>query len=355
MDETANVAEHPLSSESRPAVDGSVPLVSVIVPSYCHERYIIDCLKSVHAQTHPRIELVLVDDASTDNTFEWASAILSTPFGDRFESVILERKDENAGAHDSLNRGIALSSGSHIAILNSDDLFHPARLERMLAALEGAGSAFAFSAVEPLADEAVAGRADAFPEGLLLFSIRQRLAIANAPCMGFALLRSNIAVGTGNFVFTRDLAEKVGPFLDLKYCHDWDFILQATLFTEPVFVDEPLYSYRLHPQNAFRGYKLLAERETEIVRERFLSAVAAPRVPNRKCPSPWNHPGYFELFMRDSLLLDVWHRIVGKRTAKQRTVDLPLRARGRQGPGHLLARALDEARVDVDGTPADPR
>lgn len=339
MDRTHAVSSVALTKA--PAAEEDVPLVSVVVPAYCHERYILDCLKSIHAQIHPRIELIFIHDASTDNTFERASEIVSPPFGDRFENVILERKDENAGAHDSLNRGIALSNGSHVAILNSDDLFHPARLERMLAALEAAGSAFAFSAVEPLADEAVAGRADAFPEGLLLFGLRQRLAVANAPSMGFALLRSNIAVGTGNFLFTRELAKQVGPFLDLKYCHDWDFILQATLFTEPVFVDEPLYSYRLHPQNAFRGYTLLAERETEIVRERFLSAVAGADLPNRKCPSPRNYPGYFDLVMQDLKTLDLWRRVAGARTARARTVDATPHYRRR--PQNGSAAALEAA------------
>lgn len=289
-------------------------LVSIIVPSYAHQAYIVDCLHSLHAQTHERIELILIDDCSPDRTFETARALLSTPFGRRFERVELYRKPENRGAHDSLNMGLDLARGDYIAIVNSDDLFVPARLERMLLAMRDTGSTFAFSLVDLLKDGDTATaeeEATLVPPALTLLGLRQELSLLRDPTVGFALLRENLAISTGNFLFSAALARKVGHFQPLKYCHDWDFILQALIHTEPVAVMEPLYLYRLHGQNSFRAYQNLAEIETEVVLRRFFRATVRGTTPNPLCPSPTNWPGYFETFVRGIEIWRHWAREAG--------------------------------------------
>ncbi|MFL1461183.1 glycosyltransferase family 2 protein [Roseococcus sp. DSY-14] len=280
-----------MSAEARPGPDS---LVSVVIPAFRHEAYVEACLRSVAAQTHGRMELLFLDDRSPDRTFEVARDLLEGPLRTRFERVVCLRKEGNGGAHDSINLGVGMAAGSHVAILNSDDLFHPLRLERLLAGLAAQGSAFAFSAAATIwdggGDPAGAGPGDYF----LLLGPRTVAEVASAPSVGFALLRRNVALSTGNFLFARDLARRVGPFLPLRYCHDWDFVLQATRFTEPVFVPEPLYSYRLHPQNSFRGYQHLNQIEVEVVLRRFFAAVLRWPTPNGLCPSPRNWPGVFE-------------------------------------------------------------
>ena len=115
--------------------------------------------------------------------------------------------------------------------------------------------------------------------------------------VGFGLLRKNLAVSTGNMVFTKDLYNIVGGFLPLKYCHDWDFVLQSLFYCEPVVVLKPLYKYRLHSQNSFKGLAHLAEVETEVVLRRFFRRVVNAEPINSFCPSPTNWPGYFEQFV----------------------------------------------------------
>jgi hypothetical protein len=90
-----------------------------------------------------------------------------------------------------------------------------------------------------------------------------------------ALLRFNVSVSTGNFVFRRSLLEKVGGMSAFRVCHDWDFLLAATYHTPLAFVSEPLYDYRVHRGNTFSGEPLHAHLETDQVMARFFEDIEA--------------------------------------------------------------------------------
>jgi len=292
------------------------PLVSVIVPAYKHEAYILECLRSIGDQTYPRLELIVIDDCSPDATFALAQALLRTPFAKRFESFVLRGKEENRGADDSLNMGLELAKGDYIALVNSDDRFKPRRVEALLEATRERGCEFGFTGVETIVDAPTdptkaKARGERFPESLILLRLRQSLAIARERTIGYSLLRQNVAISTGNFFFSRRLAEDIGGFQPLKYCHDWDFILQALLRTEPVFVDEPLYEYRLHPTNSFRSLQHLAEVETEVVLRRFFREILDGNVSNPNCPSPQSDWGYFEAFLTHAYYRKLWAKEAG--------------------------------------------
>lgn len=277
-------------------VRSSSPLVSVIVPSYCHEEFIFDCLRSIHAQTYANIELVMIDDCSSDSTFEHAKAVLETNFSQRFQNVILERNDVNMGAHATINRGISLSSGEYVAIINSDDMFRPTRIERILDDMREAGSGLGFSLANVIGNPSNSVGEPDFPHQFLLYPLRLAFGIQRDPTVGFALMRENFAISTGNLVFARSLYDKVGPFLSLKYCHDWDFVLQSLFYTEPVPVQEALYDYRLHGQNSFSGLAHVAGMETEVVLRRFLRRGLTGLSPNPLFPCERNWPGFFNMF-----------------------------------------------------------
>ena len=110
---------------------------------------------------------------------------------------------------------------------------------------------------------------------------------------------TNVAISTGNFFFERSLVAAVGYFRPYRYAHDWDFLLRCLLFTEPVFVAEPLYSYRLHAHNSFISLASVAAIECPELMRRFVRATITGRYPNRLAPSPRNSPGYFEVFLEE--------------------------------------------------------
>lgn len=97
-------------------MSGQVPLVSVVIPTYNRAEYAVAAVESVLAQTHPKIECVVVDDGSTDATPEALA-----PFEDR---IVLHRQ-ENRGLAGARNAGIRLATGDFVGFLDSDDVWLP--------------------------------------------------------------------------------------------------------------------------------------------------------------------------------------------------------------------------------------
>src|SRR6266571_6783008 len=95
-----------------------VPLISIIIPTFNREQYLREAVQSVLAQTYDRWELLIVDDGSTDGT----RAYLDTLTDRRIRSV---SRNHCGNAAQVRNVAIGTVSGSHIAFLDSDDLWEP--------------------------------------------------------------------------------------------------------------------------------------------------------------------------------------------------------------------------------------
>lgn len=300
------------------------PLCSVIVPLYRHEAYVAECLQSVLAQDWPRLELIVVDDGSPDRSYPTALEWLAQPTAvGRFERIICESKQRNRGAHDSLNRGLALARGDYLAILNSDDRYAPQRLRRMIDALQAAEAPFGYSAVCAFSDAPRVPHA-----GFLQLLHYIDFVAPQLPARSFAYLGHNCALTTGNFVMTRAFAQRVGEFADLQLAHDWDWLLRATVQAEPLFVAERLYDYRLHDLNTFAAVQDRAQVESQVCVTRYLQQVAAAPPPNASCPNPHHWPGLFEHNLRcwgwESLWWQVAHGHQPRgRTERPRTLRAP--------------------------------
>lgn len=106
-----------------------MPLISVIVPSYNHEKYIGHTIESILGQTFQDFEIIIADDCSKDQTVKEIKK-----FGD--SRIKLFQFEKNQGGSVVVNHCIRFSKGKYIAILCSDDVFLPAKLEKQLAVLE---------------------------------------------------------------------------------------------------------------------------------------------------------------------------------------------------------------------------
>lgn len=104
-------------------------IVSIIIPAYNAEKYIKDTISSVLNQTYPYFEIIVVDDASSDNTAEVVMSI-------KDERVRLLRHKENMGPGGARNTGIEAAQGTWFAELDADDQWLPTRLEKLLAVSE---------------------------------------------------------------------------------------------------------------------------------------------------------------------------------------------------------------------------
>ena len=105
----------------------SAPLISVIIPTYNCAHYLGDAIESAFSQDYPRLEIIVVDDGSTDDT-----ATLLATFGERLRKT----HQSNGGIGSARNTGLTLASGEFIAYLDADDLYVPGKLTRQMACFD---------------------------------------------------------------------------------------------------------------------------------------------------------------------------------------------------------------------------
>lgn len=274
-------------------------LASIIIPSYNHEKFIIQALQSVVDQTYPEIELILIDDASQDNTYEIAKEFLNTTeIKRRFKNIIIEKNEENLDAFNTINKGLRLANGYYISILNSDDYYHPERIEKLVKKAGETNADFLFTEISVVNEkgERVHSKFASEIENAI------NLTYLDVP-LSWLFLVKNIAISTGNFFFKRELVEKIGYFRAFRYVHDWDFAVRACFVSEPEIVYEPLYFYRLHSNQTFvRLNRFEKYLEPVILYKYIFFSWESGVIKNTQFFSPYNYPLLIKLLRRNSFL-----------------------------------------------------
>jgi glycosyltransferase involved in cell wall biosynthesis len=207
-----------------------MPEVSVIIPTHQRCGLLRRTLRSVLAQEAVDMEVIVVDDGSTDST----AALVSNVPDPR---VKLARHAQAKGVSAARNRGVTEATGQWIALLDDDDLWAPEKLARQLDAARGSGCEWAYSgavAVSPSLQIVPGGRPPR-PDELLR-----------------ALPYRNIVpAGSSNVIVRKELLQRVGPFdPGLRHMADWDLWIRLGQAARPAVVDAPLVAYLLHVNNA---------------------------------------------------------------------------------------------------------
>jgi glycosyltransferase involved in cell wall biosynthesis len=248
--------------ESRPSEPPALALdtwkrlpVSAIVPVYNRADCVARCLDSIAAQTYPVSEIVVVDDASTDaSVYEihrWMSHHHSIP-------VRLIRHQKNQGGSAARNTAIKAATSDWIAFIDSDDVWHPEKLERQMRALYEAGK-----------------QASVAYAGLRHFDSEGRTTYMNTPVasgdMRQAIVGENVVCSTSSVIVRKDLVDRVGRFDEtLPSCQDWDLWIRLARESEFVAVPEILVDYDASSRNRishdhrarFRGHCTIMKRHT---------------------------------------------------------------------------------------------
>lgn len=242
----------------------STPCVSVVIPAYNHAPYIAQAVRS--ALACPLVREVLVrDDASSDETW----AVLKGLADPRLH---VSRNDVNCGADVTLGWLLDAAQSPYLAILNSDDCFLPGRLERCLMVLQS-GQADLVGTDIRLIDAAGAEMTDHW--WVQAFGALKAVWRQTGDWVA-TLLEGNVFMTTSNFVFTRDLWQRLRPFSADRYVHDYDFLLRALLAKARLaWVDEPLLAYRFHGANTISESPLKANLEASALLRRHLVGLLA--------------------------------------------------------------------------------
>lgn len=115
------------------------PLVSVIMPAYNAGRFVEEAVRSVMNQTLQNWELLVLDDCSSDDTVAIVQRLMEED-----SRITLLRNEQNMGVARTRNRGMDLCRGNYIALIDSDDAWHPEKLEKQIARLRGTGADFSY-------------------------------------------------------------------------------------------------------------------------------------------------------------------------------------------------------------------
>lgn len=226
---------------------------TILIPSYRHGHFIAETLRSVLAQTHPDHRILVVDDCSPDDTVEQAKSVVDA-------RIEVRTNPTNLGLGNSVLQALESVGTRYVALLNSDDLFHPERIERCREVLESDPDAALVTTDMHLIDgsggQLTAANASLVVDGRQVYDWvhwYQRAKPATeleSSHLFAALLERNFLVTSSNlFARTDWLRAQARALRSLKYCLDWQLFLEAALEGSLRHLDTPLLAYRLHASN----------------------------------------------------------------------------------------------------------
>lgn len=210
------------------------PLVSVVIPVYNRESFIQKTVQCVLNQTYHHFELLLVDDCSLDNSVKIIQEIIQHD-----KRVKLLQHTNNQGAPAARNTGIAHAKGKYLALLDSDDLWEPKKLELQVNQLESSlTEKICFTGVKVCRMDQ---QGTLHKEGEYATSHKGWL----YPLVLEGLPKGCLIQG---MLVELELARKIGGFdTELKTAQDWDFIIKSTKESPVTSVPEILTIFIKHP------------------------------------------------------------------------------------------------------------
>jgi glycosyltransferase involved in cell wall biosynthesis len=240
------------------------PLVSIIVPLYNHVHYVTATLESFLNEGHPNLEVVIIDDGSTDDSFMVAQTWFAR-HPNAFTNVILEHQ-ENAGITKTLNRLVARANGEFITMVASDDLLLSGGIQARLAALERRPDWLAVFGDATVIDSQGVQTAT---------SALRKINGANLKALGSDQFRTRELILRWSvpgpvLLYRRRAIETIGGYDETGFIEDRDFYLRLLAQNALGFINQAVAVYRLHARNTIaapaaqaRVYKSMYEAESK--------------------------------------------------------------------------------------------
>lgn len=222
------------------------PLISVIIPAYNRENVIERAIKSATVQTYSNLEIIIVDDASTDNTKDKVRQIND-------KRIVYLSHKTNRGASTARNTGIKKARGEYIAFLDSDDQWFAQKLEKQIAVLK---KNFDCSVI--------------YSRYYIIKGKKKKLSVWPEIKKHQGKLNSQLLIGnfitTSSTLLKKEILEKSGLFDEkLPAYQDWEFFLRLSKFTNYAFIDEPLLNQYQDEKN-----RISVNREKRIQAVRYI-------------------------------------------------------------------------------------
>ena len=227
----------------------SEPLVSVILPVWNREEWVARAIRSVLAQSYPRVELIVVDDGSTDGT---SRAVQS------FGPSLTLLKQPHRGPYAARNLGLRHAVGELIALIDSDDAWYPDRLERQLPLLRDPAAGLVFGD----ANQVEYRGSVPSPRSVTAFQI-------TPPRRGWVM--NHFAYGnfipTSSVLVRRRCFQELGAFCDsAQQSADYAMWFRISVRHRLEYVDAPVFEYALHAGGVSRDLLAALHSRIELFR-----------------------------------------------------------------------------------------
>lgn len=211
------------------------PLVSYLISAYNEEGYIEACIESCLKQTYRNIEIILINDGSTDSTSE----IINQNYQKNPRVKIIEL-EKNSGKVNGFNLAFEASKGEYIALMGADDICYPSRIEKSLKHLiENHGMVCSDL-------DKINSNGDIIENSI----INTHYGSLGPEDFSTKKLIENPKVYGGTIFLTRTIVEKIFP-LNVNLSHeDWYIPIKASLHSIIGYIKKPLIAYRIHSKNS---------------------------------------------------------------------------------------------------------
>lgn len=243
--------------------DKSNPKVSIIMPCYNAEKYIEKAVQSVLDQTYRNFELIIIDDDSTDKTWEIIEQYAKKDF-----RVICTRKTENEkGISKSMNKGIEMARGEYITRMDSDDIIIPEKIFRQVQFLDK-NEEYGVCSVNIAMMDNLGNiyNENVYPEQKVPseWTFLWTNPVPNAPCM----YRTNI-IKDNNITFS-----------NLRTAEDYDFLEKLITKTKVYMINLPLYYYRYNEKSTYNKNRTETFKNSLNISKRYYMEVTKKNTPD---------------------------------------------------------------------------
>lgn len=248
------------------------PLVSVLIPAYNHENYIQETIESIINQTYPNIELIILDDGSKDKTWEKITE-LKPKCENRFVKSYFETK-QNEGTCITLNKLLKLSSGEFVYIIASDDLTKPQAIEKEVKFLQD-NPDYALAVgdneyVDSMGKQ-IFRTQKAFTSNIKnakyktvkeFLSSKLKIDFLSDDFGSYKTLYKENYIPNG-YLIRKNIFETIGNFTKNAPLEDFWLMLQISKYKKMKYIDEILFSYRIHDTNTIGNSTRMRELTTQ--------------------------------------------------------------------------------------------
>ncbi|GAA4278511.1 glycosyltransferase family 2 protein [Aquimarina mytili] len=257
-------------------------LVSIVIGTYNGASYISEQLESILQQTYTPLEIIIVDDASTDETLD-----VIQKYDKMHSNIKMHAYDINVGYIKNFERGIALATGAYIALSDQDDWWMPTKIEKLMNHIHHYDLVYCDSI---FVDENLQNLGSSFSTTKNLISI-------NTP---INLLIDNCVSGHAA-LFKKSLYEKAIPFPDF-IPHDWWLAYVASIENNIYYLDEPLIKYRHHQNNVIASSEKNKKAKKEKKPKRLKYIQKRKRIDSfyEKCPDAFTKEKRIILSIKES-------------------------------------------------------